>query len=469
MEIISKRVDAGFNIERYNLHQVKSIVSNSCGLAICYMIVKYTQSQILEIIVKSTKDDLQPENNWNHQYKYEDFMRCFPTVESFISHYNVRNFSQWIIHLNSNDIKVMIHGNKDNSEVEAIYLENTYVDAYNYLVEIESAIYTLYNTTNTPDNTSQSNQYNQPKPKKSSSGWSFMFLFGLIFGAILSFQFCYVLLSGKFTGSPKIASKEAASQILDLQNELNKVQYENDQLESRLEVKKNIENARPQFDNRKAAYNYDSADWVTKTYTWTSSVDRKVYSFDMDIDKNAYDYYGQLGRYELANYKTQELNDLPEYFKDELNLCNIRMFVNMFKNMQDIYNWTDSRVVEEVIACIQNFTYTLDKDFDGKEIEYPKYAIETLYDKCGDCEDTAMLTAMCLRELGYDVAVVVFVDHMGVGINVDYNMSGAYFTSNDKNYYYIETTSPGYSIGTYSSELTDKQASVFPLDNIYDT
>jgi hypothetical protein len=73
--------------------------------------------------------------------------------------------------------------------------------------------------------------------------------------------------------------------------------------------------------------------------------------------------------------------------------------------------------------------YTSDLVTEGYD-EYPRYPIETLVDKGGDCEDTAILAASIIRGMGYGVVLLVFPKtadspgHCAVGVAGEAGMPG---------------------------------------------
>ncbi len=78
----------------------------------------------------------------------------------------------------------------------------------------------------------------------------------------------------------------------------------------------------------------------------------------------------------------------------------------------------DSReAVKLVLKFAQSLTYTTDNISTSSD-EYPRYPVETLFEQTGDCEDTSLLAAAILTEMGYDTAFILFeeFDHMGLGI-----------------------------------------------------
>jgi hypothetical protein len=101
--------------------------------------------------------------------------------------------------------------------------------------------------------------------------------------------------------------------------------------------------------------------------------------------------------------------------------------------------------------------------------EYPRYPVETLFDRGGDCEDTSILTAAILDRMGYDVALLELLDrqHMAVGLSIgtitfSYG-HGWHYEYNGKKYYYIETTGENWEIGEMPADYTTAKARVYPL------
>ncbi len=117
--------------------------------------------------------------------------------------------------------------------------------------------------------------------------------------------------------------------------------------------------------------------------------------------------------------------------------------------------------------------------YDGtveERFNYSKYPIETIVERCGDCEDFSILGAALMKAVGIDVALVHFPAEKGedmshVGLAVGGNFSGNYYNINEKKYYYAETTgtrelssrSKG-SIGQVPFPYTFKKAEIFVID-----
>jgi len=96
--------------------------------------------------------------------------------------------------------------------------------------------------------------------------------------------------------------------------------------------------------------------------------------------------------------------------------------------------------------------------------EYPRYPIETLFDRGGDCEDTSILVAALLDRMGYDVALLFLYheNHCAVGVSIE-GSHGSYYQHDDKKYFYLETTGEGWRIGEIPPDFTETIARIHPL------
>lgn len=104
----------------------------------------------------------------------------------------------------------------------------------------------------------------------------------------------------------------------------------------------------------------------------------------------------------------------------------------------------------------------------GQIIEYPKYPLETLMDRAGDCEDQAILAAALLQRMGYQVALLVLPTHVALGV-AGLNLPGAYVTEPTSGicYYYVETTVPHWLPGEvprqFQPELVTGDFDILPV------
>ncbi len=101
---------------------------------------------------------------------------------------------------------------------------------------------------------------------------------------------------------------------------------------------------------------------------------------------------------------------------------------------------------EESAGVIMEFVHqhvyddNTDNAYSGNYVKYP---LETIVERCGDCEDLAILGAALMKAKGIDVALLEFSNGDGAGhiaIGVCGNFRGANYEVGDKKYYYAEAT-----------------------------
>jgi len=112
--------------------------------------------------------------------------------------------------------------------------------------------------------------------------------------------------------------------------------------------------------------------------------------------------------------------------------------------------------VSFVLSFVQSLEYTSDKVTTGYD-EYPRFPLETLADKGGDCEDTSILFATLIILLEYDAVLFLIPGttddpgHMAVGVAGE-GLTGSHTTHDEKQYYYAETTGADWKIGEIPRE-----------------
>jgi hypothetical protein len=122
----------------------------------------------------------------------------------------------------------------------------------------------------------------------------------------------------------------------------------------------------------------------------------------------------------------------------------------------------ESEIPDFCISFVQSLDYTSDLESSGYE-QYPRFPYETLYDNGGDCEDTAILSAAILQEMGYDVVLLELPEHMALGIKCDPEQKGRSYEYEGSNYYYVETTGNDWQIGEIPEEYADQPVHVVPI------
>jgi len=195
------------------------------------------------------------------------------------------------------------------------------------------------------------------------------------------------------------------------------------------------------------------------TYHWAQWSNN--YTFTTYIPENLYEYYENKPRvpvrgttYSSANYYVNYSYYVTDP-KDDKELEEIVASFNEFAFREGL---GEEEKLNLMVGFVQSLPYMTDMESMGQQ-EYPRYPVETLVNNVGDCEDTAVLMASLLKLMGYDVVLLDVPEHMAVGISSDHlTFYGFHYSENNKEYYYVETTEPGWSIGEIPEEYSDVPA-----------
>lgn len=197
--------------------------------------------------------------------------------------------------------------------------------------------------------------------------------------------------------------------------------------------------ATPKPDSRVSTYKGTNPDYQAVKYTWKMSDGREAYA-TFYVDYNAYTYYHSLDRY-------YAFDDYMNYINDEYSQAAVKAIVESLRDLQKKAGLSNDEVMFEAINLVQSaIAYEYDSVGTG-EVDYPKYPIETLVERKGDCEDSAILLAAIVKELGYGCILMYFEGHMAVGILGEDNLVGGNLTVDGKKYFYVETTGTGWELG----------------------
>lgn len=182
-----------------------------------------------------------------------------------------------------------------------------------------------------------------------------------------------------------------------------------------------------------------------RTYSWY--YDGLPYTVTVSIPKEMYEKYRKLGHSTIS---------LTKYPTEEYNRSIAGTIAEQLKRYADANGFNLYQKLMLAATMVQNIPYDSDTGTTGKD-EYARYPVETLVDKTGDCEDTSILLAAILREMGYDVLIMRFDGHVALGVaNHDFKKEGAYIEVNGKDYFYLETTAPGWELGEIADEYVSK-------------
>lgn len=195
-------------------------------------------------------------------------------------------------------------------------------------------------------------------------------------------------------------------------------------------------------------YYHEEFNWNFKGNEWTWSLDIPKYFYES---------------YRSVPVSTRTQNGLAGYgFLTTTNDYYLRMVAEKLQNAALQQNYESYDEVSFVLAFVQSLPYTSDSVTSGFD-EYPRFPLETLVDNGGDCEDTAILFATLTLIMGYGTVYISPPNHYAVGV-LGSDLIGLYYTYEDKNYYYCETTGDGWEIGQIPSEYRNIEAYIYEIN-----
>jgi len=182
--------------------------------------------------------------------------------------------------------------------------------------------------------------------------------------------------------------------------------------------------------------------------------DGYTFTIEIPFDLNTYYFYKNLSKKEPVKNYVKEYSSHP-YFA---------VVVNKLKVDAKELGYTGWKLAEYLTTFVQqNITYAKDPYNNGWD--YPKYPIETLVEKKGDCEDSAVLLASLLNAFGFDVVLIGLPRHVAVGILC--KNCETYYTFHNKHYAYIETTHPYWKISQIPEQYQKTPATLTPVSLNY--
>jgi hypothetical protein len=156
--------------------------------------------------------------------------------------------------------------------------------------------------------------------------------------------------------------------------------------------------------------------------------------FELNIPRRLGDYYKE--RYGRSR-------EYDAYISDAYGDEYITFIADEFDRLGDKHDLSEYEVVDLAMAFVQQMQYTAD-DVATPFDQYTQYPVETLIERGGDCEDTALLLAAILREMGYGCVLLYLREtdpaHIAVGVKGDESIERTYYEYDGARYYFVEPT-----------------------------
>lgn len=206
--------------------------------------------------------------------------------------------------------------------------------------------------------------------------------------------------------------------------------------------------------------------WYTWEFPTRPGLGRRMpgarFFMELPISKQRYIQYHQ---------RPRELN--PKEFDTyvTVSIPEIEALTDQLRQLGQAQHYSAYDQLCNTLAFVQQtIRYTDDlSPQTGKLIEYPKYPLETLVEKKGDCEDQSILAAALLAALGYKVALLILPVHVALGVAGfdDKPGSRVMHPATGLRYLYTETTAPNWLPGEvppqFRSYLASGQFEILPV------
>ena len=197
-------------------------------------------------------------------------------------------------------------------------------------------------------------------------------------------------------------------------------------------------------------------DTIEKTFRWRFN--QKLHTVTINISFQKYEWA-------LQSTINRSPQTQPSSSKAMANFVTVNdsVIISLADKLNDlaILNaYSDVETVNFIMSFVQHNVHYWDDNSSKNQEEYWRFPIETLVDGQGDCEDSSVLFASIIENLDFDAVLLFYIidddiGHLATGVS-DITVHDGYFVSYlDKNYYYCETTSIGFTAGEIPNDITE--------------
>jgi hypothetical protein len=196
-----------------------------------------------------------------------------------------------------------------------------------------------------------------------------------------------------------------------------------------------------QYDSRSFTWNY-----AGETWTWNLTIPAALYEAYIAVPDSV------RSQIQLKDFGYFTTTDDP-YMQSLATKINATATQEGYSSLQE---------ANFALAFVQSIPYATDLNSTGYQ-DYPRFPIETLVDNVGDCKSHSILFATLTLMLGFNAVFINPPDHLAVGV-LGNNLGGTYWTYNNQDYYYCETTGEGFTVGQLPTQFDGVGAYVYPID-----
>ena len=175
----------------------------------------------------------------------------------------------------------------------------------------------------------------------------------------------------------------------------------------------------------------------------------------------------------VARYPGSPVENYARYPRERFT-DSVQRVAAFFRDYSEKHGFSPLMEMVNIVCFTRSITYAKDEETRNQD-DWANFAVETLYDTAGDCEDHAILAAALLHHLGHSVALF-YLDlddsgHIALGYEC-LEGGGAFFSAgaDGRSYYYVETvpTSSSDRVGDMSAEFLAhlKDWKVLPVSQV---
>ncbi|MDA0524261.1 hypothetical protein [Methanococcoides alaskense] len=186
---------------------------------------------------------------------------------------------------------------------------------------------------------------------------------------------------------------------------------------------------------------HDNSFFIDLTYATKAAIAREIQVSDADLQKVPELSIGNdtITRYYEWEYDGTKFSMTAEYYKDSYEVYSERTRSRDFD--QFVTDTYDDMLISQLTSQME----------------------EMAHDGGGDCEDSSILLASLLYDMGYGVALP---RHMAVGVKGDDDLSGSYYNYDGTKYFYLEPTNSGWDVGAIPDEYKNESVIITPIGSV---